>query len=239
MTSISVEGAGPLEAWIQAVEQLLDQPNYRCFHLTARMSSDKPDRDVIERLNAVLEGRGKQPIATVANTIFPNELGKRYGEVSDLGERYRRIYPTIRRYRGNEGGTYFGRLVDYPSSAGRIDQLAQTVEKMRREVTGGRKTSIYECAVYHPERDAGKLMGFPCMSSCSFHVDHHERQVLLLANYRNHYFFERALGNYIGLRNLLDYVARAIGFLPGELLVTSGYAKIEVGANDLRPFVSD
>jgi thymidylate synthase len=127
------------------------------------------------------------------------------------------------------------RLVEFPDGGERSDQLTYTVEKMRRESDGGgRKTSIYECAIYNPRNDAGKLLGFPCLSSCAFHLDHEQQAVYLLANYRNHSVFERALGNYLGLARLRNYVASQIDYKPGELMVTSGYAKIEEGLTEVR-----
>lgn len=236
----NVQAEDPLDAWIQVVEYLIGQPDHSAYHLAVRIRASHVDDARIAAVDSVLQRRGRQRVETVANTIFPRAIAATSPDAETLAARYRKLYPTLRKFRGNDqGGTYFGRLVEFPDGGGRSDQLTYTIEKMRREIAGpGRKTSIYECAIYNPKNDAGKQSGFPCLSSCSFHLDHGNRLVYLLANYRNHSVFERALGNYLGLARLRDYVAKQVGFEPGELLVTSGHARIEVGLTDLRTLLS-
>jgi thymidylate synthase len=226
----------PVDAWVRVVRFLDAEPRRSAYHLVVRVKSAEIDATKLAAINDLLLSRGKQRVQTVANTIFPSGLAATSADAARLAERYRHMYPVLKKFRGNDqGGTYFGRLVQFPDGGERSDQLTYTVEKMRRESTGlGRKTSIYECAIYSPKHDAGKQSGFPCLSSCAFHLDHDSRSVHLFANYRNHSVFERALGNYLGLAQLRDYVARQIDFEPGELMVTSGHAKIEEGLSALR-----
>ena len=238
--SAHIEASDPVDAWVQVVAFLDTEPGHSTYHLVVRIKSAAADPAKLAAVNDVLIGRGKHRVDTVANTIFPSGLAATSADVASLAERYRRIYPTLKKFPGNDqGGTYFGRLVQFPDGGERSDQLTYTIDKMRRESAGpGRKTSIYECAIYNPKTDAGKLSGFPCLSSCAFHLDHEHRLVYLFANYRNHSVFERALGNYLGLARLRDYVAEQIGFDPGELMVTSGHARIEGGLTDLRTLLA-
>lgn len=239
--TLHITGINPTDAWAQAIDLLSGQPARAAYHLAVRISSSDADEAKVAAVDRLLAARGKQSVETVANTIFPSRLAATSADVSELAERYRRLYPRLRKFPGNtQGGTYFGRLVQFPEGGDRSDQLTYTVGKMRRESEhASRKSSIYECAIYSPKRDAGKATGFPCLSSCSFHLDHETRAVHLLAIYRNHSFFERALGNYFGLTRLRDYVADQIGFGAGELMVISGHAKIEAAFTELKHLIAN
>ena len=53
------------------------------------------------------------------------------------------------------------------------------------------------------------------------------RKVTLTAQYRNHYYVEKLLGNLIGLGRLMAFVARETGLEVGPLTVVSTHAKID------------
>lgn len=50
---------------------------------------------------------------------------------------------------------------------------------------------------------------------------------MLTAFYRNHYYVERALGNLIGLSQLLYFVARESGLEPRGLVCHSTFARLD------------
>ena len=87
---------------------------------------------------------------------------------------------------------------------------------------------------YSGERDNSARIGFPCLSMVSFHLD--GAKLHLAAHYRNQHFIERAYGNYLGLGQLLGYVAAAAGLEVGELLVVAGHALLEQVA-PVRPLL--
>jgi hypothetical protein len=51
---------------------------------------------------------------------------------------------------------------------------------------------------------------------------------MLTAIYRNHYYVERALGNLIGLSQLLFFVARESGLQPRGLVCHSTFARLDL-----------
>ncbi len=230
---MEITAADPATAWWKMTNALIDLPRSEAFHTVARIGGQPIPAGVVVLVDALLGERHHQSVSTVANTIFPATMARGL-DVAALGERYREVYPRLRQYSKNANGTYFGRLVAYPDSAGSKDQLTETVEKLKTEATGTHRTSRYECPIYHPRTDSKRAMGFPCLSSCAFHLDYHGQQVHLLATYRNQHLVERGLGNYVGLGRLRDYVAAEAGLAPGELMIVAGHAKVDGAKGSLR-----
>ena len=59
-------------------------------------------------------------------------------------------------------------------------------------------------------------------------------RLCMLAHYRNHFFFERAYGNYLGLGRLQRFIADAAGLEPGPLTCVSGHAELD---DHVRPLL--
>jgi thymidylate synthase len=113
------------------------------------------------------------------------------------------------------------------------------VDKLRCEIGSSRRSSRYECSVYHPETDSNRAMGFPCLSSVAFHLDCGEQTLHLAATYRNQHLVERGYGNYLGLSRLRDYVAVAAGLASGELMVVAGHARADGRRTELRALLAE
>jgi hypothetical protein len=266
MNTFVAEGHGVAAAWKHAVQKLDALPDRRAFHTVVRITHPvRDDPDTHAGLDRVLKRLRLQPVETVANTIFPEELAARSHDHTQLVSRYLAMYDTIRRLSPkNKWGTYFGRLIAYPSTEYEdgFDQLAAVISWLRMESAYERgKTARYETMIAHP-LDAGgdeseppgpptysvpvqrpgtdtSAMGAPCLSQCSFQLDR-VGLVHALATYRSHYMTERAYGNYLGLGRLLGYVSTQSGLRPGTLTVVAGYAQIEPGTITLiRPLLSE
>ncbi len=77
---------------------------------TARATLADP---VVAEVDAFLSGHGKKPIETVANTIFPAALYRRYG-APQFFDRFRdNVLPKVRRS-GAWSGYYFERMMELP-----------------------------------------------------------------------------------------------------------------------------
>jgi hypothetical protein len=139
-------------AWLGAVRTALNSPGYRLFHLVTRIeqpiAEDAAVRQVADGLLAELK---LPPIETVANTIFPSGLAAISKNWEHLSRRYRKAYPTLKRWRANRPGTYFGRLVAYPAAGHEIDQVGELIRKLRVELgTAGPKAARYELSLVAP-----------------------------------------------------------------------------------------
>jgi hypothetical protein len=266
MNTFLVEGRGIAAAWISAVQKLDQMPDRRAFHTVVRIADPlRDDPDTHTGLDRALERLGLQPVETVANTIFPADLAARSRDHAHLANRYRAMYDTVRKLSPkNKWGTYFGRLIAYPSSGYEhgFDQLAAVISWLRLESSyKGGKTARYETMLAHPLDTVGDgpgppaaatcsvavqqpgtdtgAMATPCLSHLSFQLDR-AGAVHALATYRSHYMTERAYGNYLGLGRLLGYVSAEGGLRPGTLTVVAGYAQIEPGTiTRIRPLLTE
>ena len=199
------------------------------------------DRRIVELVDGFLrshdsETRRVLPVASVANTIMPNALYLRYG-YPDFFDVYKRdVYPKIKK--SQEWGRYFYRMICHETRDGEINPLRRLVDKVRTQAQGARTYgNVFELPVtdpaldvntYNPACDGNLLRGGPCLSFLSFKL-HPARGLMLTAVYRNHYFIQRALGNYIGLGWLLAFVAREANVEVGPLTCISTHAEIDTG----------
>lgn len=195
-------------------------------------------------------------LRTVAGTIFPIAMYQRYGR-PDYYERYKEMLK--RGQKANTWGTYAHRMIERPGKepGTRINPLDYLVNKLAAEGQpqrrDGRKVSYiatYELSVANPEEDlqpqedAGgdvptydavfdmrEWLGLPCLSHLSFkRVPCDEGYAVdLTAIYRAHHYCARALGNLIGLGQLLSFVAKESGLKVGTLSCLSTHAELDVG----------
>ncbi|MBF6127838.1 hypothetical protein [Nocardia brasiliensis] len=232
-------------AWLATTLAVLGEPNKRAFHTVTRIAdAGKAEQPRIRTAaEDLLDEFDLQGVETVANTIFPAALAAQAKDAGALAERYLRLYPQLKRLeRRNSKGTYFLRLVAYPTENGPADQLAHLIKTLGIErANAGPKRARYETSmhlpdpvtvpVFDPGRDTS-AMAFPCLSMLSFQLD--GQHLHAVAHYRSQYLVARGYGNYLGICRLLAYVAAQVGIAPGALTVVVGQAH----ADHLRPDLS-
>jgi hypothetical protein len=238
-----IRGETITDAWLAALEYL-DAHAREVFDLLVEIADSSPDaadRAVITAVDALLATSGHHRVDTVVNTIFPVQLASTSPDRATLYARYRSMLPRLRGLGGNARGLYFERLIDYPlyktGNGGPVNQLETLITDLQGQLE--RKGSLrhaYEAQIFAPGKDR-LPQGFPCMSSLSFHLDH--GAIRLSATYRNQYFIQRALGNYLGLAHLQRFVAAAVGLVAGPLTVHAFHAAIdpEIGARTTRALI--
>jgi len=183
------------------------------------------DKSVIMGLDGFLRERRANPIATIANTIFPQDLYRRYGAKNFRAE-YLRGYDSLK----NKGwGRYFERMVRWRTDeeGNTTDQLGYLVQKLSKQYAAKQRyKSVYEMTLFDPARDRRRNRNRQCLSFLSFKL-HPDRGLMLTAMYRNHSYIARALGNFIGLGNLMAYIAEQVGTTVGPLTCVSTHAEID------------
>jgi thymidylate synthase len=232
--SVLVCGADVSRAWLAAVEHLLAQPGEQCSNLA--VSIDDPTAEVVDlrlELDTFAEAEGRRgqavpAIHSVAGTIFPSGLYRPAAKApaEHLYEMERLIRHVVRKHKENKRGTYFERLVAYPLADGsEVNQLDRVLKKLQRAAElGQRNGNKFELATFHPGRDTNPR-AFPCLSHISITLL--EGRLDGTAVYRNQYFLARAYGNYLGLGEVLRFLANESGFALGELLCVSSHAYLE------------
>lgn len=221
------------DAWKDDLEYLSGQGGEQLNLITTIVEPD-PDQieeGIVEELDALLLRKKKHRVGTVANTIFPSAYLRGTDTRQEFYERYLARLPRLRKQKGNRQGTYFGRLIEYPASfdvrhGETMNQLERIIQKLQSQLGGrGPKRFAYQAQIFVPGRDDASLMGFPCLSFVSFQLD--RGRLCLTATYRNQYYFERALGNFIGLARLQRFVAQEVGLALGSLTVHACHAEID------------
>jgi len=241
-------------AWISGMELLSGSPGFEAFNLAVRINNPIAENDSQrEIINNYLRRHhkkwGDDHINTVIETIFPHSY--LYSTCPDpqipahrqaFYDKYKKNSGTIRVF--NPQGTYFQRLTQWPGwdtpKERQINQLENIIHKINR----GKATrvvyemgldvepsdSILDARLYDPQRDRKKTLGFPCLSHISIKPENSKTptgKIHMAALYRNHYFLEKAYGNYLGLGLLLKFIADATGRGVGELLCISSLAGID------------
>lgn len=236
-----IEAGSISEAWLNAIALLHGTSGRKAVHLVARIY--RPTDEIPEiraEADQLIEHSTTKPepwpVDSTRNTIFPAAWARRNPEPEDLAAYYRDRYPQLRQVKGNERGTYFGRIVAYPRADETIgDQLTDTVRKIRQELhTPGPKSSRYEINIYCEAKDT-QPMSFPCLSHVSVHI--HQHRLHMQAVYRNEYLIGRAYGNFLGLGQLQGYMAAATGLRVGELLMTINHAELDGNSGPVKAVI--
>ncbi|HEY7118030.1 MAG TPA: hypothetical protein VH475_15690 [Tepidisphaeraceae bacterium] len=217
-------------AWLAAAQRLITAGG-EAYNLVVDIEDpvkhSPADAAVILDVDRFLRGRNAYPVTTVANTIFPQDLYRRHGATGFRIE-YLRAYDAIRK---KGWGRYFERMVRWPGDNGQMtDQLHDLIEKLGTQLKS-RQTfkSVYELTLFDPARDARRNRNRQCLSFLSF-KHHPVRGLMLTAMYRNHHYVSRALGNFIGLGNLMAYIAKQVGTPVGPLTCVSTHAEIDTAS---------
>ncbi len=193
---------------------------------------------VVAQVNDFLMVRDKS-VEAVANTIFPSALYGRHGSPEFIKVFHDRVLPKVRKNK-NWSGYYFERMtVHARAEGGNLDQLSELVRRIRDKST--KSLHNHQIVVFDPERDAtGSVYGGQCLSFLNFHLLPTKPKTLALtAQYRNHYYIEKLLGNLIGLGRLMAYIAKETDTRVGNLTVVSTHATIDLPEGATRQDIVD
>jgi thymidylate synthase len=227
-----------VSGWREATRALIASPGHEIYDLIVEIAD--PGRVEVAALAEVdrhLRARRLQSLHTVANTIFPSHLARRSTSRTDLYQRYERDLPRIRhRDQRNLRGTYFSRIIRFPlqNDPARANQLERVIHDLQVRPEA-RMRHIYEIQVFTPGKDL-RPQGFPCLSSVSIHVE--EEAVRLAATYRNQYYMERGLGNFIGLADLQRFIASEAGLPVGRMSVHAFHANLDGSARRAEDLIA-
>jgi thymidylate synthase len=174
----------------------------------------------------------------VAYTIFPYKLYERNENAMELFTAYnkeRGFYDRIK----TGWGTYFRRMTHYEGANGTVNQLSNIINAIRDRENLSR--AAYTVVIQSPGGETVRPLGGPCLNYIAVQAEPGQAgQPLtlgLLAVYRNHDFLKRAYGNYWGLCNLLVFLAKEVGGLPGPLTCVSSHAYVDAKKTELKQLV--
>jgi len=250
--SLVIESTSFAQAWLQAVKHLQLHGGVArniILDVSDPIHFDENDRKLLTVVDGALREHSDLSVNTVAATIFPQAMYARYGRPDFYAEFQNRME---RAKAKGTWGTYALRMMSRQSrdaKASPINPLDQIVDKLRFASTEGNPfKSVYELGVYEASadldsgvqplcelplfdaaRDGRKVSNMPCLSHLTFKLHERER-VDLTAIYRSHYYCERALGNLVGLAQLLNFVCKETKLKAGYLSCISTHAVLDLPA---------
>lgn len=233
-----ITAATSTEAWLCAVN-LLNRMKDRCAY-NVILDIDDPiilsptDKRIVEALDHFLVFHDKVPVTTVAGTIFPAAHYRNRGAKGVLEDFPNKIYPKLKKH----WGTYAGRMLTRRDRDGQeTNPLKTIINKLQQQTRRNNALrAIYEVdltdifadlPIYDHGLDAQRTLNQPCLVHLSFKL-REDHGLMLTALYRNHHYVARALGNLIGLSQLLFFVARESGLKPRGLVCHSTFARLEL-----------
>ena len=248
-----IEAETCVDAWLQGCDYLLEQAAWRGYSLVLEITNPialpAGDRASYELVDAFLTEKGGLPVNTVVNTIFPARHYFRHGANGLYDSYINKIYPGISQHPDFDWGTYFFRLIQREDRNGKtISPLNDLVEKLKSQLaTTAPNRAVYELSsfdlfldipIYDPGSDRKRPLGGPCLTHLSFSIGY-DKNLLLTAFYRSHYYVQRALGNLLGLAHLQNFVAEQTGLAVGPLVCISSMAQLDIsskkrGKNDVK-----
>lgn len=232
-----IEAKTCVEAWVKAANLLAGMSD-RCAYNVILDIEDPikltdADHRIVQRVDRFLTGHDADPVATVAATIFPASDYRRNGVKGVFEDFPEKTYPKLT----TRWGTYAGRMLRHNGKNGKpFNPLEITIEKLRAQ--SKRKSplrGIYEVGltdiltdvpIFDPALDSKRTMGQPCLAHLSFKL-RESKGLMVTALYRNHYYVQRALGNLIGLSQLLYFVAHESGLTAKSLVCHSTFARLD------------
>ncbi len=243
---IAIAASNLSEGWLQAFEKLLDAGGDAVNVAVAIEHPVVEHEGMRSSLDEFMTSCGSNnvqplhPIRTVANTIFPQAF-----YLPRLGEEARAHLYEMQRLasrvdrRRNRYGTYFDRLIEWRGPAGTVNQLDVAIDRIRSARRQGHSVgnafeleldegpaTAFSLPVYSAGKD-NRIMGFPCLSHISLSL--FDDRIHMTALYRNHEWVRRAYGNYLGLAQLMSFIALEAGTDLGDFLCVSAHATAEVG----------
>jgi thymidylate synthase len=238
--------------WLSAVRSLAATPGRTdrnfVLEITSPIALTSNDVAAINEVDAELrktdDGIG---VYTVAATIFPQRMYRRYGRPA-----FYEPFLTMMKKKGQKPhtwGTYAMRMMErtHPRTGKVINPLEIIVTKLQKTKADRKVKSAYELGVHEASdvldneiggelpiyaafSDGRKPTNIPCLSHLSFKLDPEREAVDLTAVYRSHHYGRRALGNLLGLSQLQAFVAAESGYAPGVLACVSTLAHLDVKA---------
>jgi hypothetical protein len=237
-----------MEAWIAGVNYLLENGNKHQLILAIEQPAkvSNVEKTHHKKLDEIYIARGKQPVHTVAETIFPAwEYARvgRTGVFANYRDEYRALKPSSGRW-----GSYIGRMTQAGSDRAPItdgdgsvrNPLDELVAKMAKSYHSPQKyPAMYELGIYSHAQDSKRYRNQPCMTHLSFKLV--DNKVHLAAMYRYHDYAYKVPGNLLGLARLQAFVAREVSpeLGVGRLVIDSTLAFLDGLRTELGEIVGE
>ena len=217
-----VQGDGVIEAWTAAASLLVREGDR--FNLAVHIQNPAAlnEADDAPYCHRRIAPELRQSVYDVANTIFPAEGRRHTDGLAQFFDHYRTVYVRGQRRHPTAWGTYFLRLISFGASG--ENQLRKIIDALTS--WGSRPRAAFVIHLSSSDLDNPRPLGAPCWQYGQF-IRNGDSTLSMTAVYRSHDYFQKALGNFVGLARLLRFVCRRSGMRPGTLTCLSTYATLQ------------
>jgi thymidylate synthase len=213
----TITGADVVDAWKQASKAVLKNKEHRIRNLIVEIEHPTTfSRAWLTKFDPKSVGASDR-VSVVAKVLFPYS-GKKPSETrTQFYERWNRALKKNKAKKRLRApwGTYFDRLVNFDGCENQLEAIIHALSAW-----GMKPEAALVAHTSSPTLDTIKPIGSPCLQYLEV-LWGRDDVIDLVAVYRNHDFLKKALGNYIGLGQLLQFIASESGKKPGRLICHS------------------
>ena len=218
---LKVNGSDSLQAWKEGARLLIN--SNEIYNLVTTISNPTHfEENWFSNYNPAYYDKGIPSLSDVTTTIFPYKfLSKNYSR-EQLYERYIAVHTKskkIHRRTKHRWGTYFDRIIEFGNS--KTNQLEKVISALIRWQNNPKTSLVIHTSSI--DTDTPNPQGLPCLQYVQLLCPDKDT-ASMLAVYRNHDFFAKAFGNFIGLGQLLTFICNETGRSPGMLVCHSAHA---------------
>ncbi len=226
-----IVGRTCLAAWMSAVNVLLeDNEIENCV-----IDIERPlplDEGWLERYDPRrVDSNVKRSCKDVANTIFPKKDFETTRNRYDFYARYLSAFERGRRWHRNRStwGTYFSRMICFGTN--RVNRLEQIIHALNS--WQGTHRAAFNLHLSAQDIDSLRPLASPCLQYIQF-AESPQRALSMTVIVRNHDYFQKGLGNFVGAARLLQFMCDSTGREPGRLTFHSVHAYLNASKTAVR-----
>jgi len=207
-------------AWRAATQLIVDDGDR--FNLTVHIKEPTAyDEAEVRAMDPRAVDPSVKSVFDVANTIFPRGRGHESDSPAEFSEHYGAAYERGLTRTPNAWGTYFQRLMAFGD--GGKNQLLKIIDCINDWKAKPRAAFGLHLSGAH--LDNPRPLGAPCWQYGQF-IRTDDSVLSLSVMYRSHDYFQKALGNFVGLARLLRFVCEHTDQEPGTVTCLSTYAHL-------------
>ena len=208
-TPILIDDTNLSIAWYRIMKYIIDHPHKEITPLVLTLTSFEENENVRTTLDSDLESRNLDSVDVVSETIFPKSLYDYYEKdrVKLIDIYLNNVLPRLKKIDSrNSEGTYFERLISFGESG--KNQLDIIIDSLSAGAKIKRRSKL-QASIFDPLRDHknGMFQGFPCLQHITLYKTK-SGGLVLNSFYAVQYLYQRAYGNWLGLINLGNFIAK-------------------------------
>ena len=217
-----ISAPGAVEAWRLAAGLLVNDGDRfnLAVHITDAVALN--EAEVSRYDHRRVEPGIRKSVYDVANTIFPSTSRYHAGNVDQFFTHYQGVYERGQKMHRTTWGVYFLRLISFgPEGENQLGNVIHALADWHCKPKAAFVVHLSSAAL-----DTPRPLGAPCWQYGQF-VRSEDDRLSLIAVYRSQDYYQKALGNFVGLIRLLRFVCQRANMEMGTLTCLSTFATLQ------------